>query len=170
MRPAQAFMSNSATTEKKSPIANRVLTLTLGKELYAMSVLNVREIIRPLDISPVPRAPAEFLGVINLRGKIVSVVDLRIKFGLEFTGRTDRTCIIVVQTDVQGGGQKMTGLLVDEVQEVINLNLSDVEEAPSFGTTVETSYIQGLAKTKEGVTILLDLQRLLGESKAELQQ
>jgi purine-binding chemotaxis protein CheW len=163
-------MSQSATTDKKTNGTSRVLTLTLGKELYAVNVLDVREIIRPLDISPVPRAPAEFLGVINLRGKIVPVVDLRIKFGLAFTGRTERTCIVVVQTGKNLAAQKLTGLLVDEVQEVVTLNQSNVEEAPNFGATMEASYIRGLAKSKESVMILLDLERLLGASKTEAAQ
>lgn len=158
-------MNSGATREKKNSAANRVLTLTLGKECYALNVLNVREIIRPLDISPVPRAPAEFLGVINLRGKIVPVIDLRIKFGLEFTGRTDRTCIVVVQTESHPGATKLTGLLVDEVQEVTNLVAADIEEAPTFGASVDTGYIRGLTKTKNGVTILLDLDRMLNDAK-----
>jgi purine-binding chemotaxis protein CheW len=162
-------MNSGATREKKNSAANRVLTLTLGKERYALNVLNVREIIRPLDISPVPRAPAEFLGVINLRGKIVPLIDLRIKFGLEFTGRTDRTCIVVVQTESRPGATKLTGLLVDEVQEVTNLVAADIEEAPTFGASVDTGYIRGLTKTKNGVTILLDLDRMLNDPKASPQ-
>ena len=159
-------MSSGSSVEKKAGGATtRALTLTLGKELYALDVLNVREIIRPMEISPVPRAPAEYLGVINLRGKIVPVIDLRIKFGLEFTGRTERTCIIVVQSEMRSGAQKLTGLLVDEVQEVTALNSAEIEEAPSFGAAIETTFIRGLAKTKGVVTILLDLERLLGESR-----
>ncbi|HUS36452.1 MAG TPA: chemotaxis protein CheW [Verrucomicrobiae bacterium] len=145
----------------------RVLTLTVGKELYAVEVSNVREIIRPMEISPVPRAPAEYLGVINLRGKIVPVIDLRIKFGLEFSGRGERACIVVVQSGMRSGAQKMTGLLVDEVQEVTTLNLAEIEEAPNFGAAMDTTFVRGLAKSKGRVTILLDLERLLGASRAE---
>ena len=163
-------MTGASATERKTSAAKRVLTLTLGKERYAVSVMSVRGIIQPMDISPVPRAPAEFLGVINLRGKIIPVIDLRIKFGLEFTGRTDRTLIIVVETGGAPGAQRQTGLLVDEVQDVIPLNAADVEEAPSFGTAVDVNYIRGLAKTKDGVTILLDLEKLLGEAKPESAQ
>jgi purine-binding chemotaxis protein CheW len=159
-------MSSNAVTEKKATPTARVLTMTLGRELYAVSVLNVREIIRPLDISPVPRSPAELLGVVNLRGKIVPIIDLRVKFGFEFTGRTERTCIVVVQTG-KVGSQKLTGLMVDEVQEVLSLSGGDLEEAPNFGTTVEATYIHGLAKIKDAVTILLDLERMLGNSQAE---
>jgi purine-binding chemotaxis protein CheW len=159
-----------AATEKRAATTSRVLTLMLGREVYAINVLNVREIIRPLEISPVPRAPAEFLGVINLRGKIIPIIDLRIKFGLEFTGRTERTCIIVVQAQGRAGETRVAGLLVDEALEVIALNAADIEEAPSFGTAVDTSYIRGLAKTKLAVTVLLDLERLLGEGKVESAQ
>jgi purine-binding chemotaxis protein CheW len=161
-------MTNSLVADtKKNAASSRVLSLTLGKELYAISVPNVREIIRPPDISPVPRAPAEFLGVINLRGKIVPVVDLRIKFGLEFTGRTERTCVVIVETKAGNGSRKLTGLLVDEVREVFTLNSSEIEDAPSFGASIDACCIRGLAKTKEGVTILLDVERMLGEPKAE---
>ena len=161
-------MSGSSAIERKSA-AKRVLTLTLGKERYAVDVMSVRGIIQPMDISPVPRASAEFLGVINLRGKIIPVIDLRIKFGLEFTGRTNRTLIVVVESGA-AGARKQTGLLVDEVQEVMTLSDGDVEEAPSFGTAVDVNYIRGLAKTKDGVTILLDLGKLLGEAKPESAQ
>ena len=161
-------MSPAATPETKTARATRrVLTLTLGKELYGLDVLSVREIIRPLEISPVPRAPAEFLGVINLRGKIVPVIDLRIKFGLEFTSRAERACIVVVQAETRAGSHKLTGLLVDEVQEVTTLNSADIEDAPRFGAAIETTFIGGLAKTKGGVAILLDLERLLAGSRIE---
>jgi purine-binding chemotaxis protein CheW len=160
-------MSNTVLAGKKNAATTRVLTLTLGRELYALNVLSVREIIRPLDISPVPRAPAEYLGVVNLRGKIVPVIDLRIKFGLEFTGRTERTCIVVVQMDGRSGNTGLTGLLVDEVQEVVALNSDEIEEAPTFGAAVDVSFIRGLARTKQGVTILLDIERMLAEARGE---
>lgn len=160
-------MTGASATERKTASAKRVLIFTLGKERYAVGVMSVRGIIQPMDISPVPRAPAEFLGVINLRGKIIPVIDLRIKFGLEFTGRTNRTLIVVVETG-PGGARRQTGLVVDEVQEVMTLN--DVEEAPSFGTAMDVTYIRGLAKTKDGVMILLDLEKLLNEAKPESAQ
>ena len=147
----------------------RALSLTLGNEVYAIDVLTVREIIRPMEISPVPRMPAEFLGVINLRGKIVPVVDLRIKFGLKFTGHSGRTCIVVVQTE-GASGPKITGLLVDEVREVMTLNPADIEAAPNFGAAIDTGFIRGLAKTKQGVLILLDMQDVVDGSKTELAQ
>jgi purine-binding chemotaxis protein CheW len=160
-------MTPVSTTEKKSSAIRRVLTLTVGKELYAVQVSNVREIIRPMEISPVPRAPAEFLGVLNLRGKIVPVIDLRIKFGLEFSERGERACIVVVQSATRSGALKMTGLFVDEVQEVTTLNSAEIDETPNFGAAIDTMFVRGLAKSKGRVTILLDLERLLGASRTE---
>jgi purine-binding chemotaxis protein CheW len=146
-----------------APGLTRYLTLTLGQELYAINALRVREIIRPLEVSPVPNSPRHLLGMINLRGKIVPVVDLRIKFSLKFTGRTDRTCVIVVES---GSDKRQIGLMVDEVQEVLTLNHNDVEEAPSFGFALDLACIQGIAKVKDSVMILLDLDRLLIEPQA----
>jgi purine-binding chemotaxis protein CheW len=161
------FMTGASATQKKPAAANRVLTFALRNERYAINVMSVRKIIRPIDISPVPLAPRELLGVINWRGKIVPVVDLRIKFGFEATPPTDRTCIVIVERSDRAGAQNLTGLLVDEVQEVITLNVADVEDAPSFGGAVDAAYIRGLAKTKGAVTILLDLEQMFGESTRE---
>lgn len=153
---------------KANPAANRYLTVMLGRECYALSALNVREIIRPVEISPVPRSPEHVLGVINLRGKIVPVLDMRLRFDLAFTGRTPRTSIVVVQTALgQGpGGLRFTGLMVDEACEVLTLN--EIEDAPDFGAAVDHSFLRGLAKVKEAVVIILDLERLMAEGKLEI--
>jgi purine-binding chemotaxis protein CheW len=165
--PFHAFMTGASATQKKAAAANRVLTFALRNERYAVNVMGVRKIIRPMDISPVPRAPAELLGVINWRGKIVPVVDLRIKFGFEATPTTDRSCILIVEKGEQAGAQNLIGLLVDEAHEVITLNAADIEDAPRFGAAVDVAYIRGLAKTKAGVTILLDLEQMFADSKRE---
>src|SRR4051812_43239059 len=107
-------MSAVAQKSRAAQGFSRYLSLTLGQELYAINALRVREIIRPLEVSPVPNSPRHLLGMINLRGKIVPVIDLRIKFNLKFTGRTDRTCIVVVESGPQ---KRQIGLMVDEVQE-----------------------------------------------------
>ncbi len=158
-------MIPSLEKRKIPTAATRFLTVTLGTETYAISALNVREIIRPLDISPVPRTAPHLLGVINLRGKIVPVIDLRMKFGLPFTGRTERTCIVVAQTGESPRDLQLTGLMVDEAREVITL--TDIEDAPSFGTTIDTSCIRGIARVKDSVVILLDLPRALGQPKPQ---
>lgn len=116
-----------------------------------------------------PRAPAEYLGVINLRGKIVPVIDLRIKFGLQGTP-SNRECVVVLQSAGVNGASKLTGLLVDEVLEVIALATDQIAEAPSFGCATETTFLNGLARTKTGVIFLLDLDRLLGAPKMESAQ
>lgn len=151
------------TAEKRShgSAAARFLTVHLGSETYAICAQNVREIIRPLDVSPVPRSPKHLLGVINLRGKIIPVVDLRVRFSLEFTGRTGRTCIVVTQTGKAPGETRLTGLMVDEALEVLTLN--EIDEPPSFGSSVDTSFLKGLAKVKDSVVMLLDLERLLAD-------
>jgi purine-binding chemotaxis protein CheW len=156
-------MSAIATAERRQAGTARFLTLTLGQELYALNALRVREIIRPVATSPVPKSPKHVLGVINLRGKIVPVVDLRIKFDLPFAGRTERTCIVVVEA---GPELKQIGLMVDEVQEVVTLNVEEIQETPSFGTNADLSYVSGLAKAKDSLMILLDVDRLVAESQS----
>jgi purine-binding chemotaxis protein CheW len=153
-------MSASATAERRQSGAARFLTLTLGQELYALNALRVREIIRPLPTSPVPKSPKHILGVLNLRGKIVPVIDLRIKFDLPFTGRTERTCIVVVEA---GPDRKQIGLMVDEVQEVLTINSDEIQAPPSFGSDFEVSYVSGLAKAKDTLMILLDVDHLVAE-------
>jgi purine-binding chemotaxis protein CheW len=123
-------------------------------------VLKVREIVGIQDITSVPQMPAYVKGVINLRGKVISVVDLRLKFGLAEREYTQRTCIIVVQ--VQSGGVAIqTGVIVDEVSEVLNLVSNEIEDTPDFGEAVETTYLLGVAKVKGAVKMLLDIDRVL---------
>jgi purine-binding chemotaxis protein CheW len=156
-------MSVIATVERRQSGAARFLTLTLGQELYALNALRVREIIRPVATSPVPKSPKHLLGVMNLRGKIVPVVDLRIKFDLAFTGRTERTCIVVVEA---GPHLKQIGLMVDEVQEVVTLNADEIQEAPTFESNTDLSCVSGLAKAKDSLIILLDVDRLVAEPQS----
>jgi len=126
----------------------------------------VREIIRLTDITPVPQMPPHVRGVINLRGKIIPVVDLRIRFGLESRAASERTCIVVVQVCGAGGARIQLGLLVDDVHEVTQISGSDIEEAPEFGAQVNTEYILGIAKLKSRVAILLDIDKALTQESA----
>jgi purine-binding chemotaxis protein CheW len=137
-------------------------TVVLGREEFAIRVLKVREIMGIQDITAVPQTPGYVKGVINLRGKVIPVVDLRLKFGLPEVDYTQRTCIIVVQ--VQAGDASLpTGIVVDEVSEVLNLAAGDVEDTPDFGdgSGSATSYLLGMAKVKGKVKILLDIDRVL---------
>jgi purine-binding chemotaxis protein CheW len=139
----------------------KFLTFTLGNEEYGVPVLKVREIIKVMDITQVPQVPPHVLGVINLRGKVIPVIDLRRKFGFDAVEYTERTCIIVVDVDL-APVRVMMGIVVDSVSEVLNVSDSEMEETPDFGGRVTTDYILGLAKVKGTVKILLDLDRVLG--------
>jgi purine-binding chemotaxis protein CheW len=141
--------------------AGKYLTFALGGEFYGISVLKVREIIRLVPITVVPRMPDEIKGVINLRGKIIPVVDLRTKFGLALTKDTEQTCIVVVQVGAAGSSKPQLGLIVDAVEEVTNFAAGDIEATPDFGTSVDTAYILGMAKGGGRVKTLLDIDRLL---------
>jgi purine-binding chemotaxis protein CheW len=140
--------------------SGKYLTFQLGREEFAIHVLKVREIMGIQDITAVPQTPVYLKGVINLRGKVVPVVDLRLKFGLAQADYTQRTCIIVVQ--VQGnGGSLMMGTIVDAVSEVITLAAGEIEDTPDFGDGVRTPYLLGMAKIKGKVKILLDIDQVL---------
>jgi purine-binding chemotaxis protein CheW len=132
------------------------LTFFLGPEEYGLEILTVQEIIGLMSITPVPRTPEYIRGVINLRGKVIPVIELRKKFGMEAVEQTDETCIIVVQ--VKGVS---VGLVVDRVSEVTDIESDAVEDAPSFGSEVDTDYILGIGKSEERVRMLLDIDRVL---------
>jgi len=132
----------------------------LGREEFGIRVLKVREIIGIQDITAVPQTPAHVKGVINLRGKVIPVVDLRLKFGLPEQEYTQRTCIIVVQVRGEAGAMLM-GIVVDGVAEVLNLAAADIEDTPDFGDGTATPYLLGMAKVKDKVKILLEIDRVL---------
>jgi purine-binding chemotaxis protein CheW len=134
----------------------KFLTFCLGDEEYGIEILKVREIIGMMPITPVPRTPEFIRGVINLRGKVIPVVDLRLKFGMPSVEQTEETCVIVVHAD----GVEM-GTIVDKVSEVSDIDSENIEEAPFFGDEVQTDYILGLGKSAGRVTLLLDIDRAL---------
>jgi purine-binding chemotaxis protein CheW len=144
-----------------SGLGGKYLTFTLGNEEYGLPVLKVREIIKVMDITQVPQVPAHVLGVINLRGKVIPVIDLRRKFGFPSLEYTERTCIIVADVDL-APARVMMGIVVDSVSEVLNVSDAEIDETPDFGGQNATDYLLGLAKVKGTVKILLDLDRVLG--------
>ena len=151
-------MANIAATSNRG---GKYLTFTLGREGYGIQILKVREIIGYMEITAVPRTPSHTKGVINLRGQVISVIDLRSKFGMEETPRTEETCIIVVETSA--AGRKLSiGLIVDKVSEVLNIAEENIEDAPSFGMSVDAQFILGMGKIGQSVKILLDIDRVLG--------
>ncbi len=142
----------------------KYLTFTLAGEEYGIGILKVREIVGMMNITRIPQTPPYVKGVVNLRGKVIPVVDLRLKFGIEAMDYTDRTCIIVVE--IVGTAKDIPmGVVVDAVSEVINIRQSDIEETPNFGTRIDTNYILGMAKTNGGVKILLDIDRVLSAAE-----
>jgi purine-binding chemotaxis protein CheW len=144
-----------------SQLVGKYLTFAIGDEEYGVPVLKVREIIKMMDITLVPQVPAHVKGVINLRGKVIPVVDLRLKFGFSEQAYTERTCIIVIEVAL-AVGSVMMGIVVDAVSEVLNIALDEIEQTPEFGERVTTDYMKGMAKVKGKVKILLDLDRVLG--------
>ncbi|TYT74038.1 chemotaxis protein CheW [Desulfobotulus mexicanus] len=140
--------------------AGKYLTFSLGEENYGIGILKVKEIIGMMPITSVPQTPDFMKGVINLRGKVIPVVDLRLKFSMPATDYTDRTCIIVVEVRGLSSSIQM-GCVVDSVSEVLNIKGEDIEPAPSFGTKLHTDYILGMAKMDGKVNILLDIDSIL---------
>jgi purine-binding chemotaxis protein CheW len=137
----------------------KYLTFSLAKEEYGIGILKVKEIIGMMPITTVPRTPPFVKGVINLRGKVIPVVDLRLKFGMEEMAYTERTCIIVVEIGGQSGAV-LIGIVVDAVSEVLNIKGADIEETPRFGARLDTDYILGMATLHGGVKTLLDLDKV----------
>lgn len=139
----------------------KYLTFALGPEEFGLEILKVREIIGYMAITAVPQTPEYIRGVINLRGQVIPVVDLRAKFAMHSEERTSQTCIIVVET--RHGEQKFnTGIVVDRVRDVLDITAGQIEDAPSFGASVETDFILSMAKITDSVKILLDIDRVLG--------
>ncbi len=142
--------------------AGKYLTFKLNSESFGIDVLRVREIIRSMNITAVPQMPSHVRGVINLRGRIIPVLDLRLRFGFAQAEQTDHTCIVVVQAKRADGKQVQMGLVVDDVEEVLNIAEADIEETLDFGSGVAVDNIVGMAKIKGGVKALLNIDRVLG--------
>lgn len=157
-------MKNAATAKDNQPQktdsrAGKYLTFFLDTEEYGVEILKVQEIIGRMQITPVPLTSKYIRGVINLRGKIHSIMDLKIKFGMDETLITDETCIIVIKT-----ASMMMGILVDKVSEVVNVTADDIEDTPSFGADVNPEYLLGVGKIGGRVRLLLDIEKVITAS------
>ncbi len=146
-------------SQQKSSV-NKYVSFFLDKEEYAIQIHKVREIIGIMDITPVPNTPKYIKGVLNLRGKVIPVIDLRLKFSMPFKEYEARTSIIVVEVDLNGR-KSLIGTVVDTVSEVLQISEEDYEETPSFGVEVNTDFILGMAKVRGKVKILLDIDKVL---------
>ncbi|MEE9392952.1 MAG: chemotaxis protein CheW [Planctomycetota bacterium] len=147
-------------SKEQEEVSGKYLTFQLGEEHYGLPILQVREIIGLMDITKVPRSPDYIRGVINLRGRIIPVLNLRDRFGMTSVEDTSMTCIIVVDVEAQGATTLM-GILVDSVREVLDIIPEDIEPAPSFGAGANGNAIRAMAKGKERVTILLSTEQVV---------
>ena len=146
---------NAAMQQKENQF-NRWVTFRLADEIYGINVMQVQEVLRMTEIAPVPGAPGCVLGIINLRGNVVTVVDARELFGLPRNENTDQTRIMIVEIN-----KLIVGLLVDSVAEVVNIQNSDIDSAPSIGNEDSSRYIQGVYSKSGEILILVDLNRLM---------
>jgi purine-binding chemotaxis protein CheW len=161
MRMGELQKANEKDGKLLAGQEEKYLTFSLGKEEYGIGILKVREINGMMPITSVPRTPGFIKGVINLRGKVIPVVDLRLKFEMGAVDYTERTCIIVVEM-ANGTGTIQIGIVVDSVSEGLNIKRSAIEETPTFGAKLSADYILGMAKIGGGVKILLDIDKVLG--------
>lgn len=154
------------TPETMDELAGKYLTFNLGGEDYGLQILKVQEIIKMLEITRVPRTPVFIKGVVNLRGRVIPVVDLRLKFGMETAEPTEKTCVIVVQIEHETPLVTM-GIVVDEVCEVLDIPAADITPSPAMGAAVDTSFILAMAKAEGSVKILLDIDKILSHEEIE---
>ncbi len=161
-------MSDTGIKEKTSMIdhSGKYLSFTLAHEEYGINILHIKEIIGMMQITSVPKTPEYVKGVINLRGKVIPIIDLRLKFEVESVAYTERTCIIVVEI-ISEDGLVTIGIVVDAVSDVLNIDKDHIEPPPEFGARLDTEFILGMAKHEKGVKILLDINKVLASQEVE---
>jgi purine-binding chemotaxis protein CheW len=151
-------------SEVAQQLAGKYLTFKLANEEYGIEILKVQEIIQMQEVTRVPRTPDFVRGVINLRGKVIPIIELREKFGMEVTEDTDKTCIIIVKIGDDETGT-ILGIVIDEVSEVLDIAAKDIQEAPSFGNDVNTEFILGIGTIEGKVKMLLDIDKVLSSQE-----
>ncbi len=150
-------------------LSGKFLTFILGNENYAFPILKVQEIIGQMSITRVPKTPSFMRGIINLRGKVVPVIDLRARFNLDKTLGNEKNCIIVVQINLPQNSL-VTGILVDEVSEVVDINSSQIEATPNFGSKINTDFISGIGKLEKKMVVVLDVEEILNFNETKVLQ
>jgi len=155
-------MSEKEILRTAVELAGKYLTFILGKEEYGVEILKVQEIIGMMPVTHVPRSPSFLRGIINLRGSVIPVVELRLKFGMEDVKDTEKTCIIVVNVKTESEAKKVVmGIIVDEVSEVVDVRSEQIDPPPKMGSAVDTTFILGVGKLGKKVAILLDIDKVL---------
>lgn len=162
--PVSAAVVTTARVAGVSATAGKYLTFRIGPEIYALEILKVQEIIGMMDVTRVPRMPDSVRGVVNLRGRVIPVVDLRVRFVAKEIADTEVTCIIVVQIAYDDISTTM-GIIVDEVREVEDIRDDQIALTPEFGIAVDTAFLKGVAVIEHGVTLILDIDRVLTEDE-----
>lgn len=152
--------STPSQVEVSNQLAGKYLTFKLADEEYGLEILKVQEIIQMQEVTKVPKTPDFVRGVINLRGKVIPVIELKKKFGMEASEDTDKTCIIVVQIGDHDNTLTL-GVIIDEVSEVLDIEAENIQETPSFGQNVNTEFILGMGKIGNNVKMLLDIDKVL---------
>ena len=152
-----------AVATKNAVDEGKFLTFALGKEEYGLEILKVREIIGFMEITTVPQTPDYMKGVINLRGKVIPVIDLRLKFSMPEVEYTQETCIIVVDVD-----SVQAGIIVDSVSEVMDIKRDEIEETPNIGQGIDTNFINGLSEKNGKIIILLNIEKVLSFEELEM--
>ena len=155
----------SALLQQQETQFNRWVTFRLADEIYGINVMQVQEVLRMTEVAPVPGAPNSVLGIVNLRGNVVTVVDARELFGLPRSEPTDQTRIMIVEIN-----KVIVGMLVDSVAEVVNIQNADIDTPPSIGTDDSSRYIQGVYSKNGEILIMVDLNRLMGPDAQFIQQ
>jgi purine-binding chemotaxis protein CheW len=162
MATTKTTLTGSTKMTDASGPAQKLLSFGLGKEEYGLDILAVREIIGLIDITPLPRTPDYVKGVINLRGKIIPVIELRTRFGMPSVEYTEETCIIVVDVPAEGESEpRLMGVVVDTVREVLDIPMSAIEPPPAFGCSIPMDYITGIGKVKDKVVVMLDTAKVM---------
>jgi len=169
MNTSSAGQELGTITIARSALAGKYLTFVLANEDYGLEILKIQEIIGMMKITSMPRTPDYVRGVINLRGKVIPVLDMRRKFDLPVTEDTNRTCIIVTQIE-NGDGKLTTGIVVDLVSEVLDIATSQIDPPPDFGGGIETRFILGLGKVNDRVIMLLDINSILTSDDIKIMQ
>ncbi len=165
------LLDNSKDTDRSTSglaaLVGKYLTFKIGHEMYGLEISKIQEVIKIMDITRIPKMPESIRGVINLRGKVIPVVELRTKFNLGVETECDRACIVVVQI-TRNDRQVAMGIIIDEILEVRNIEENQLEEAPSFGTDINTDFIFGIGKLGKNVVILLDIENVLSQGELNI--
>ena len=151
---------NTSNDVDISHLVGKYLTFAIGEQQYAFDILGVQEIIGATMVTSVPRSPDYFKGMINLRGRVIPVIDIRLKLGLEERPHDERTCFVIVSSDIEGDVVSI-GVIVDTVLEVIQLDGAQLQCTPEFGYQIDATYVKGIGRVEEDIVILLEVQNIL---------